>query len=94
MLDSGTELCSDGIGRENEEEVVGDGVVVTVVVVVIDVDVDVEAVAGVMVGGIKVPTTPSPKASAGKAGISGMIVEPRCLLSHSATAVTPSCHDS
>ena len=27
-------------------------------------------------------------------GVSGIIVDPRCLLSHSATAVTPSCHDS
>jgi len=26
--------------------------------------------------------------------LSGIIVDPRCLLSHSATAVTPSCHDS
>jgi len=27
-------------------------------------------------------------------GVSEMIVDPRCLLSHAATAVTPSCHDS
>ena len=27
-------------------------------------------------------------------GVSEIIVSPRCLLSHSATAVTPSCHDS
>ena len=58
------------------------GVEVTVDVVVV--------VVGVMIGGVEVATGSRTVSS----GISEMIVDPRCLLSHSATAVTPSCHDS
>ena len=58
------------------------GVEVTVDVVVV--------VVGVMIGGVEVATGSRTVSS----GISEIIVDPRCLLSHSATAVTPSCQDS
>lgn len=88
---SGWEVTVAGV------EVAVGGVVVAVGVIIRGVEV---AVAGVEVA----CGEPVESAVAGvvvavgsrtvSSGISGMIVDPRCLLSHSATAVTPSCQES
>ncbi|KKS84245.1 MAG: hypothetical protein UV61_C0034G0009 [Candidatus Gottesmanbacteria bacterium GW2011_GWB1_43_11] len=67
--------------------VVGRLVIVVVVEVVI---VGVEVAVGVINEGVEVAVGSRIISS----GVSEIIVSPRCLLSHSATAVTPSCHDS
>ena len=65
-------------------------IVVVVEVVMIGVDV---AVVGVEVA-CPEPAEVAVDSRIVSRGVSGIIVDPRCLLSHSATAVTPSCHDS
>ena len=79
-------------------EVVVAGVVVAVVgdkIVVVDV---VVVAVGAMVGGVEVACSELVEVAVGSRtvsrGVSGIVVDPRCLLSHSATAVTPSCHDA
>jgi len=51
------------------------------------------AVAGVEVEVVGVVVAVATDSRTISSGISGMIVDPRCLLSHSATAVTPSCQE-
>lgn len=101
----GVEVAVDGVGvavagvvvAKPGVEVVVTGVVVDVTVVEVVVDV-VVVVVGVMAGDVEVACPELVEVTAGSktasSEISGMIVEPRCLLSHSATAVTPSCQES
>ncbi len=75
--------------------VVGILVIVVVVVVVI---IGVEVFVDVVIGDVEVVSSlcevVADKESAVSLGISEIIVDPRCLFSHSATAVTPSCQES
>lgn len=67
--------------------------VATVVVVVVGVEIVVDVIVvavGVKIGDVEVAIE---GVDVGVSGISEMVVDPRCLLSHAATAVTPSCHD-
>ena len=76
---SGVEVAETGVEAGGET-------MVDVVVVVVGVMIGggKSAASGVVVAAVVVVDI---------SGISEMIVGPRCLLSHSATAVTPSCHD-
>jgi len=73
-----------------EVAVIGVEVAVTGVVVEVIGIVVIVVVVEVVIIGVEVAVGSKTVSS----GISGTIVDPRCLLSHSATAVTPSCHDS
>ena len=70
-------------------EVAVTGIVITVVVVEVAI-IGVEVAVGVMVKGVEVAMGSRTVSS----GIVGVPFDIRCLLSHSATAVTPSCHES
>lgn len=81
------------------------GVLEAAGMVVIVVVVEVVTIGEVAVGGtnegVEVAEEPSGSVSAESmtsgivsTGSSGIVVDPRCLLSHSATAVTPSCQES
>ena len=73
-----------------EVAVIGVEVAVTGVVVEVIGIVVIVVVVEVVIIGVEVAVGSKTVSSR----ISGTIVDPRCLLSHSATAVTPSCHDS